>query len=71
MSSASRKSRQDVTLRMLPQSGCVPWFIEASNQKVAKLRFDSGCGSASLRPWERHLMLFPILGPSSLPAVVA
>jgi len=22
-------------------------------------------------PWERHLMLFPTLGPSSLPVVVA
>jgi len=40
--------------------------IQASNQKVAKLRFDSRCGSASLCPWERHLMLFPILGPSNL-----
>jgi len=25
----------------------------------------------SLCSWERHLMLFPILGPSSLPVVVA
>jgi len=24
-----------------------------------------------LCPWERHLLLFPILGPSSLPVVVA
>jgi len=34
-------------------------------------RFDSRCGSASLCPWERHLMLFHILRPSSLPVVVA
>jgi len=28
-------------------------------------------GSASLYPWERHLMLFPTLGPSSLAVVVS
>jgi len=33
--------------------------------------FDSRCGSALLCPWERHLKLFPTLGPSSLPVVVA
>jgi len=39
----------------------------ASNRKVAKPWFDSRCGSASLCPWEIHLMLFPILRPSSQP----
>jgi len=42
----------------------------ASNRKVAKPWFDSRCDSASLCPWERHLILFPTLGPSSLPIVV-
>jgi len=43
----------------------------ASNRKVVKPCFDSRCGSApSQCPWERHLILFPILGPSSLPVVV-
>jgi len=43
----------------------------ASNRKVAKPWFDSRCGSATICLWERYLMLFPILGPSSLPVVVA
>jgi len=34
---------------------------------VAKPQFDSRCGSASLCPWERHLMLFPILGQAVYP----
>jgi len=42
-----------------------------NNRKVAKPWFDSRRGSASLCPWERHLMLFFTLGPSSLPVVVA
>jgi len=42
----------------------------ASNWKIAKPWFDSRCGSASLCPWETHSILFPILGPSSLPVVV-
>jgi len=47
------------------------WRRRASNRKVAKPWFDSWCGSASLCPWERHLMLFPTLGPSSQLVVVA
>jgi len=43
----------------------------ASNRKIAKPWFYSRCGSTSLCPWKRHLMLFPTLEPSSLPAVVA
>jgi len=43
----------------------------AINRKVAKPLFDSRCGSALLCPWERHLMLFFILEPSSLPVVAA
>jgi len=43
----------------------------ASNRKVSKSWFDSRCSSASLCPRERHLMLFPILGPSSLLVVIA
>jgi len=39
----------------------------ASNRKVAKPWFDSRCGSASLCPWEGHLMLFYILGPTVYP----
>jgi len=42
----------------------------ASNRKVVKPWFDSGRGSASLCPWERHLMLFSTLELSSLPVVV-
>jgi len=42
-----------------------------SNRKVANPWFDSRWDNASLCPWERHLMLYPILGPSSLPVVVA
>jgi len=34
-------------------------------RQVAKPWFDSRCGSTSLCPWERHLMLFPTLGPIS------
>jgi len=30
----------------------------ASNLKVAKPWFDFWCGSTSLLPWERHLILF-------------
>jgi len=41
------------------------------NRKVAKRWIDSRCSSAPLCPWEKHLMLFPILGPSRLPVVVA
>jgi len=37
----------------------------ASNRKVAKPRFDFRCGSASLYSWERLLMLFSTLEPSS------
>jgi len=53
--------------------GGVNQLIErwASNQKVAKPQVDSRCGSALLCPWERHLMMFPTLRPSSLPVVVA
>jgi len=47
---------------------CLP---RASNRKVAKPWFDSRCGSASLCPWERYLMLFLTLGAISLPVVVA
>jgi len=43
----------------------------ASNRKVSKPWFDSWCGSASLCPWERYFMLFPVLGPSRLPVVAA
>jgi len=43
----------------------------ASNRKVAKPWVDSRCGSASLCSWGKHLMLFPFLGPSNLPVVVA
>jgi len=43
----------------------------ASNQKFVNPWFDSRHGIASLCPWERHLMLFLILGPSSLSVVVA
>jgi len=43
----------------------------ASNRKVAKPWFDSRSDSASLCPWERHLMLFSTLGPSSLPVGVS
>jgi len=35
---------------------------QASNRKVAKSRFNSRCGSESVYPWEKHLLLFPILG---------
>jgi len=44
---------------------CLSWLVEhqASNRKLAKPWFDSRCSSASLNPWKRHLMLFPILGP--------
>jgi len=42
-----------------------------SNRKVAKPYFDSRWGSASLCPWERHLMSIPILRISSLPDVMA
>jgi len=44
---------------------------QASNRKVAKPWYDFQCDSASLCSWERHLMLFLTLGPSSLPIVVA
>jgi len=40
-------------------------YCQASNRKVAKPWLDSRYGSASLYPSERHLMLFPSLGPSS------
>jgi len=42
----------------------------AGNPKVAKPWFDSRCGSASLCRWERHLILFSILGPSNIAVVV-
>jgi len=44
----------------------------ASNRKVVKPLFDLQCDSALHCPWEweKHLMLFHILGPSSLPIVV-
>jgi len=44
--------------------------FKKGNRKVAKPWFNSRCGSALLCPWERHLMLSPILGPSNLPVVV-
>jgi len=40
-------------------------FIGAGHRKVAKPWLDSQCCSACwLYPWEKRLMLFPILGPS-------
>jgi len=53
--------------------GVVAQLVErqASNRKVARPWSCSRCGSALLCPWERYLMLFPILGPSSLPVMVA
>jgi len=38
---------------------------------LVNIIYDSRCGSASLSPWEKHLMLFSTLRPSSLPVVVA
>jgi len=43
----------------------------ACNRKVAKPLFDSRCSSASLCPWERHLMLFPTWGQAVLHVLVA
>jgi len=44
---------------MMLQGGGVAPLVEApaSNWKVAKPWLDSRCGSVSLCPWERHLML--------------
>jgi len=39
----------------------------ASNWKVAKPWFDFRCGSVSLCPWERHLMLLPTWGQAVYP----
>jgi len=45
---------------------------EADNrEKLRNYWCNSRCGSASLCPWERHLMLLLILGPGNLPVVVA
>ena len=41
----------------------------ASDRKVVDPRFDSRTGNVSLYPRERHFTL--VLGPSSLPVVVA
>jgi len=52
-------------LHITKNSGGAVQLVErrACNREVAKPWLDSRCGSASLYPWERHLMLFPTLGP--------
>jgi len=46
--------------------GDVTQLVEhgVSNRKIAKPWFDYLCGSTSLRPWKRHLMLFPTMESS-------
>jgi len=58
---------------ILFSGGSVAQLVESrdSNRKVAKPWFDFQCGRALLCPPERHLMLFPILRPISLPVEVA
>jgi len=71
-----RKCRQHVRERIASfygdRDGGVALLVEcqASNRKVAKRWLDSRCGSTSLCLWERYLMLFFILGSSSLLVVV-
>jgi len=62
-----------ILIEQLTSGGGVAQLAEhrASNQKVAKTLVDFRCSSASLYPWERHLILFPILRTNSLPVVVA
>jgi len=51
-------------LNFITKDNKLPWRQRRSvgrNRKVAKSWFVSRCSSASLCPWERHLMLFLIL----------